>query len=129
MLLVKTRALASPIEGVGLFAAEPIAKGAIVWRFEPGIDLVVPEERIAALPEAAQAFFKRYAFPCPFFPGGLLLGFDNTRFVNHSRTPNLDNTGPETIALCDIAAGEELTTDYAELEPGYVLEPSLDLGN
>jgi hypothetical protein len=123
MLLVKTRAQASAIEGVGLFAAEPIAKGAIVWRFEPGIDLVVPEARVAAMPEAARAFFGRYAFPCPFFPGGLLLGFDNTRFVNHSQAPNLDNTGPETIALRDIAEGEELTTDYGELEPGFVLEP------
>lgn len=122
MLLVKTRAQASAIEGVGLFAAEPIAKGTIVWRFESGIDLVVPEERVTGLPEAAQAFFRRYAFPCPFFPGGLLLGFDNTRFVNHSAAPNLDNRGPETIALRDIAAGEELTTDYEELEPGFELE-------
>jgi len=123
MLLVKTRAQASLIQGVGLFAAEPIAKGTVVWRFEPGIDLVVPEDRVARLPEAAQAFFKRYAFPCPFFPGGLLLGFDNTRFVNHSADPNLDNSGPDTVALRDIAAGEELTTDYEELEPGFELEP------
>jgi len=123
MLLVKTRALPSPIQGVGVFAAEPIAKGTTVWRFEAGIDLVVPEERVASLPEAARDFFRRYAFPCPFFPGGLLLGFDNTRFVNHSLTPNLDNTGPETIALRDIAPDEELTTDYGELEPGFVLEP------
>lgn len=123
MLLVKTRVLASPIEGVGLFADEPIAKGAVVWRFEPDIDLVVPEARVAALPEAARAFFSRYAFPCSFFPGGLLLGFDNTRFVNHSTTPNLDNKGPETIALHDIAQGQELTTDYGELEEGFVLEP------
>lgn len=123
MLLVKTRAQASVIEGVGLFAAEPIGKGTVVWRFEPGIDLVVPEDRVAGLPEAARAFFARYAFPCPFFPGGLLLGFDNTRFVNHSADPNLDNKGPETLALRDIAAGEELTTDYGELEPGFELEP------
>ena len=123
MLLVSTRAQASAIEGVGLFAAEPIAKGTVVWRFEPGIDLLVPEERVATLPEAARAFFRRYAFTCPFFSGGLLLGFDNTRFVNHSARPNLDNTGPETIALRDIAAGEELTTDYEELEPGFELEP------
>ena len=122
MLLVNTRVLASLIEGVGLFAAEPIARGTVVWRFEPGLDLVVPETLIAELPEAAQAFFRRYAFPCPFFPGGLLMGFDNTRFVNHSATPNLDNTGPETIALRDIAEGEELTTDYDELEPGFTLE-------
>ncbi len=123
MLLVRTRAQGSPIEGVGLFAAEPIARGTVVWRFEPGLDLVVPEDRVAALPESARAFFGRYAFPCPFFPGGLLLGFDNTRFVNHSAEPNLDNAGPETIALRDIAAGEELTTDYGELEPGFTLEP------
>lgn len=124
MLLVKTRAQASPIEGVGLFAAEPIAKGTVVWRFEPGIDLVVPEDRVARLPDAAQAFFRRYAFPCPFFPGGLLHSFDNTRFINHdARNPNLDNSGAETVALRDIAEGEELTTDYDELEPGFVLEP------
>jgi SET domain-containing protein len=122
MLLVKTRAAASAIEGVGLFAAERIAKGTVIWRFEPGLDLIAPEDRVAALPEAARAFFRRYAFACPFFPGGLLIGFDNTRFVNHSLTPNMDNSGPETIAIRDIAEGEELTTDYGELEPGFALE-------
>ena len=38
MMLVKAQLKESPIEGIGVFAAEPIAKGTEVWRFEPQFD-------------------------------------------------------------------------------------------
>lgn len=39
MLLVRVRVDRSPIHGLGVFAAEPIARGTDVWRFTPGFDL------------------------------------------------------------------------------------------
>jgi SET domain-containing protein len=42
-------------------------------------------------------------------------GIDGTgvlRFLNHSRTPNVEFDGPELYAVRDIAPGEELLFDY-----------------
>lgn len=41
MLLVPTFLSQSPIHGLGLFAAEPVSQGAVVWKFAPGFDLTV----------------------------------------------------------------------------------------
>ncbi|GIL41071.1 SET domain-containing protein [Roseiterribacter gracilis] len=116
MMLVPTYVAASAIHGLGLFAAEPIAAGTIVWRFAPGLDQVIPPERVNDLPAHARAFLDRYAFESAFFPNGLLLSFDDTRFINHADDPNIDNTGIDSIARRDIAANEELTCDYRELD-------------
>jgi SET domain-containing protein len=48
MLLVRTRLAPSAIHGLGVFAAEPIARGAEVWRFTPGFDLDLALRDIAA---------------------------------------------------------------------------------
>ena len=51
----------------------------------------------------------------------IILCFDDARFINHSDTPNVatdyaqDRYGLD-VALRDIAAGEELTMDYAGFE-------------
>lgn len=56
--------------------------------------------------------------------GFTVLEFDNGRFMNHSPAPNTDFRDPETgWAVRDIAAGEEITCDYGEFDPGFVLQP------
>ncbi|MFN4310501.1 MAG: SET domain-containing protein [Ferrovibrio sp.] len=114
MLLVPTYAAASAIQGVGLFAAAPIAKGTLIWRFEPDFDRIIPEAEFARLPEVARAFVERYGYVTPQIPGGWVVSLDNTRFINHSTTPNTDNATPATYAARDIAQGEEITCDYGE---------------
>ncbi|TIP79437.1 MAG: SET domain-containing protein-lysine N-methyltransferase, partial [Mesorhizobium sp.] len=42
MLLIRTYIAASAIEGVGVFAAEPISKGASIWRLDPDFDRMIP---------------------------------------------------------------------------------------
>ncbi|MFC3677020.1 SET domain-containing protein [Ferrovibrio xuzhouensis] len=114
MLLVPTIAAASAIQGVGLFAAAPIARGTVIWRFEPVFDRIIPDADVAGLPEVARAFIERYGYITPQIPGGWVVSLDNTRFINHSETPNTDNTQADTTAARDIAEGEEITANYGE---------------
>lgn len=112
MLLVRTYLAQSPIHGLGVFAAEPIAVGTPLWRFAPGIDLVIPSSRLAELPSAFLAFLDTYGYPSPAFEDGVVLSCDHARFMNHSERPNTALRGWETLARLHIAPGDEITCDY-----------------
>lgn len=117
MLLVRTSVRQSPIHGLGVFAEEPIRSGEAIWAFHPEIDRIVPETELGSYPTHMVDYLETY---CEYFPefGVLVLSGDNDRFTNHSSDPNtlvvLPN-GPQAsvIAARDIAAGEEITCDYA----------------
>lgn len=114
MLLVPTYVAPSAIHGLGVFAAEPIPRGTPMWRFQEGLDAIVPAGVTEDLPGVARRFLRRYAYESPQFPGGLVLGFDDSRFINHSDDPNTDNRAEVTVARRDIARDEEITCDYGE---------------
>jgi SET domain-containing protein len=117
MLLVRTRLAPSAIHGLGVFAAEPIARGSEVWRFTPGFDLDLDPRALEALPEHARQWLLVYGYLDPRLQR-FILCCDDARFINHSATPNLrpdfarEPHGVD-LALRDIAPGEELTVDYA----------------
>ena len=115
MLQVSTFIAASAIEGVGVFAAEPIRKGTMIWRSDERFDLFVPMAEYRAAPRFLRQLFERYAYPSPDRPGFLVYEVDNGRFMNHAERPNTDFSqyGGAT-ATRDIAAGEEITCDYGE---------------
>ncbi len=117
MLLVKTSVRQSPLHGLGLFAEEDIPAGTVLWRFEPLLDRVIPEAELDGLPEQVSQFIDIYS---EYFPdlGLLVLSGDNDRYTNHSDAPNTEvilPNGPQAQvrAIRDIAAGEEITCDYA----------------
>jgi uncharacterized protein len=120
MLLVPTRLAQSPLHGLGVFAAAPIAKGTPVWRFEPGLDMDFAPDIVETLPEHVREFFRHYGYVDRNL-NRLILCFDDARFVNHCGMPNVatdyarDPHGLD-VAIRDIAAGEELTMDYAGFE-------------
>lgn len=127
MLRVKTRLSPSGIHGIGLFAAESIPKGTVLWGFDPPLDERFTPEEVAGMPPMMKTFLARYAYSDR---GTLVLCGDHARFMNHSPTPNCGNdpTRQFTLALRDIAAGEELTDDYATMEDSWepfvgILEP------
>jgi SET domain-containing protein len=120
MLLVPTRLAQSRIHGIGVFALAPIAKGTPVWRFRQGsrhgvrpgdrrhaagarADLLQPLRLSRPQHEADHPVLRRRALR------------------QSSDTPNVatdyaqDPYGLD-VALRDIAAGEELTMDYAGFE-------------
>jgi hypothetical protein len=108
---------ASPIEGRGLFATQPIHEGEAVSILG---GRVIGDADVDALISAGQRY------------DGLALGPDRNlaiepddwpgRHGNHSCDPNLWMAGSyRIVAARDIAAGEELTIDYAlhTIRPGW----------
>ncbi len=116
MLLIKTRVAPSLIHGLGLFADEFIPLGGPVWRFQPGFDHEFAPEVVAALPTVAREHVRWFSFVRQ-TDGHFVLSGDHACFMNHSAQPNTGAPAPTTppvttVALRDIAAGEELTCDY-----------------
>jgi uncharacterized protein len=120
MLLVKTHIALSPIHNLGVFADEFIPAGTEVWRFTPDYDLEIAVEEMEKHPQYVRDFFDHYGY-LDFNVNRYLLCFDNARFINHSNDPNIrtDYTREKhgvDVAVRDISAGEEITTDYRLFE-------------
>ncbi|MCU1287968.1 MAG: hypothetical protein JWN60_197 [Acidobacteria bacterium] len=117
MLLVKTKLGVSCIEGIGLFAAEFIKKGTILWRYNSLIDLRLTAREIGELDDCCREQIKKYTYREKDSNLYVLCG-DDARFFNHSDEPNcLDvcdgGENDVTIASRNINQGEELTCNYA----------------
>ena len=126
MMLVPTYVAASDIEGVGVFAAEPIKKGALIWRYDPSFDRLVPASWLKEQTPMMQEFLTKYAYPAHDRPDMLVIEIDNGRFMNHTNEPNTDfKKVIEGYAIRDIAAGEELLCNYSEFDPEFALLPSM----
>lgn len=120
MLLIKTEVKHSAIQGLGLFAAEPVKKGQIIWQSHDDFTLLIPVERIPSMPQIAQDFIETYTYPHPFKENMMVLDIDNGRFMNHSDAPNTDFKVPmQGTALCDIQPGEELVCNYYDFDPTF----------
>lgn len=119
MLTIKTYLAPSSINGIGLFAAESIEKGAVVWRFEAGLDTYWRTQD-ADRCELHRQFLRHYSL---IDKGMFVLCGDSARFINHSDDPNttmLDPSVDDTmIARRAIAPHEELTENYFETETDY----------
>jgi SET domain-containing protein len=107
---------ASAIQGLGLFATEPIAARSVC--VEMGGRLIDAAElaRIAA----TGAPYSAFALDADHHV--LQADDDPARFGNHSCDPNLELAAPTTlVARRAIAAGEEVTVDYATMSdtPGW----------
>jgi uncharacterized protein len=97
--------------GYGVFATRPIPRGTIVWVRDP-LDQVIRPDDVARLPQICRDVIGTYAYTDQ--RGELLLCWDHGRFVNHSCAATCLSPGYEfEIAVRDIAAGEELTDEYA----------------
>ena len=120
MLLVKTYIAASDIEGVGVFAGEPIKTGAVVWRTDPTFDMLIAIAMYRSAQPHLKQLLERYSYPSAGRPGFLVYEIDNGRFMNHSARPNTDFSGfGFGTAITDIAADEELTCDYRQFYEGF----------
>ncbi|MGD9867991.1 MAG: SET domain-containing protein [Hyphomicrobiales bacterium] len=120
MMQVRSYLMASPIEGIGVFAGESIAKGTLVWALNPRFDIFVRESEMDSLPPHMREYLARYSYPHLEEPGVVILDCDNGKHMNHSEMPNTDFTAfSRGIAIRDIAEGEELTCNYREFDPAF----------
>jgi len=120
MLLISTYVAHSAIEGLGVFAAEPVARGRLMWSLNPKFDVFVLPGELDSLPPHMLDYIARYSYPHLEMPGVVVVDSDNGRFMNHSMEPNTDfRVFDKGYALCDIAAGEEITCNYHEFDPGF----------
>jgi SET domain-containing protein len=114
MMMVETELKPSQIHGLGVFLKEPVAKGALIWRFDARVDRVYTEEEIATLPPHIQDYLRTYSTWHDAAKLYVLCG-DNGRYFNHSDAPTTVSNAisfGEDRAMRDLALGEELTSDY-----------------
>lgn len=129
MMIVPTYVGPSAIEGVGVFAAALIRSGTAIWQLSEGLDLLLTDAELDALPSLQRDFIERYGYPHMTRAGLTVLEFDNGRFMNHASRPNTDFTGPDVgWAIRDIAEGEEITCDYGEFDPSFAATHTLQPG-
>jgi hypothetical protein len=100
--------------GYGVVATKTIPKGTITWVRDP-LDQEIPASRIQTLGPLFRETVDKYTWVDA--NGSYVLCWDLMRFVNHSCDAACLPAGPFdfTIAVRDIAPGEELTDDYATL--------------
>ena len=109
MLKVRTYLKEVQGKGIGLFAGEFIPKGVLVSKFEYP-DIVIDETKTHGL---TKDFINVYTYEKN---GNILLDADNSRFINHSESPNLDyDERMELYANRDILEHEELTCNYFDI--------------
>jgi SET domain-containing protein len=110
--------------GRGLFACQPIARGALLFSEDDWVDeaearafSILPAEQIDKLSPALRSAFLRYGYNTAlhevtgtFHPEAVR---HPVNFINHSCEPNLGYDGVDAIgALRAIAPGEEIRMDY-----------------
>ncbi|HEX5055223.1 MAG TPA: SET domain-containing protein [Gammaproteobacteria bacterium] len=99
--------------GLGVFATADIPKGTLIYVRDPLEQKLAPRD-FNALDTAQKAAVEKYSYVDA--QGNLIVSWDHAKYMNHSCECNTIGTayGFE-IALRDIKAGEELTTEYGVL--------------
>jgi len=116
MMTVKVKVGDSSIHGTGIFAAEPILKGRVVWMLSPAVDRVLTDYAVKYAESRAQEFIRQRGYLNPTRPQWVICA-DEAQYWNFPRNGDEANTymGDEidgqkiVLAARDIAVGEELT--------------------
>ena len=117
----------SDIEGNGIFATAPIARGTLVWRYKVGVSVIEHDEhslraRLSEMTEAEARDLLEHVYTWGGYAVEIL---DDAKVWNHAANHNTGNhpnedcgygDGLSSYARRDIEAGEELTDDYATFE-------------
>lgn len=113
MLLVEAYIDKSPIQGIGLFAKRPIARGATIWALDLRFDRLLELSVCESADEPLRTYLERYTYPHRPDPRYVVFEADDARYMNHADDPNCDFSKLDVAyALRDIAAGEEMTCNY-----------------
>jgi D-alanine-D-alanine ligase len=103
------------ISGLGIEARRPIPAGEVVFRGEERAQRIATRRHVEETwSEADKRVYAQYAYPIS-DEVAILWSEDPHDWApqNHSCAPNTAYVGLDVVAIRDIAAGEELTLDYA----------------
>ena len=120
MLRVNTFLAPSRIHGMGLFAGEFIAKGAAIWAFDLGLDVIVDLRDLPAALTTAKRFILHFGYRASEDVPIFVLCTDDARFMNHAAEPNTEEVNYVYVANRDISQGEELTCDYGAFDKKHL---------
>jgi uncharacterized protein len=115
MFFVKVSLNKSTIHGIGLFANQSIEQGTVIYKSDEDLDLLISPSELSRMDEQRQNTIKHYGY-FDREKGKWHLAYDDIRFCNHSKSPNIGLKGGCLVALRDISDGEELSQDYSDFE-------------
>ena len=119
MIHIKYTLDKSQLHGIGLFTAEDLKKGQLVYTSSPLLDVNITQEQFDSLSPREKEEIRWWGFEVP-GEGTWHVDFDVTKFINHSYDPTItqdtDHKDAYLITTRDIKAGEELTQNYLEFE-------------
>lgn len=125
MIHIKYKLDTSPFHGIGLFAAEDIPKGKVIYTPSPLLDVNLTQEQFDSLDEKEREEVQWWGFfdePSQKWH----VDFDVSHFINHSYdatvTQDPAHADAFLVAVRDIKSGEELTQNYLEFESKEDLE-------
>ena len=105
--------------GLGVRASADIPRGTLLW-VRDALDVVLTGHEVRALPVRLRAQAERLGYQDS--AGRTIVCWDAGKNVNHACAPAMRGVGHDAmIAVRDIAAGDEITCDYAECNLQEVL--------
>lgn len=113
-----TRLKPSTIAGIGVFAIRDIPAGTEVFSACKADDYIeIPATEFADMPDGVREYVKDFFVRekgIYYVPSYGAAAIDQSYFLNHSKTPNLQaqRHGEIFVTTREIKAGEELTADY-----------------
>ncbi len=119
MIYINYKLDKSKHHGIGLFAAENIKKGTLIYTPSPMLDINLTQEQFDSLNDKEKKEIMWWGFydePTKKWH----VDFDVSHFINHENegtiTQDVNHKDAYLIAARDIKAGEELTQNYLEFE-------------
>ncbi|MFH2066472.1 MAG: SET domain-containing protein-lysine N-methyltransferase [Pseudomonadota bacterium] len=115
MLKIDTYLAQSSVHGMGLFAANPIAKGDVIWKYDPLIDQIYSKIKFKKLIDSLDPIGLKQILTATYKRNQTYFYLaDNARFINHTETGyNIFLIDDYTeVAIQDIDEGEEILENY-----------------
>jgi len=109
----KIEVRASPIEGKGLFAKEPLAQGEQLTRNGDDDYLIMTDKQFHAFTKTARSYDAMALGNGKHRVSRVSREQDPSNYGNHSCDPTAEMNAFCLVAKRDIQAGEEITSDYA----------------
>ncbi|MBD8872007.1 SET domain-containing protein [Rhodanobacter sp. DHB23] len=119
MILVKHYVGQSRISGSGLFTAEPVRKGQVVYEFDYRFVQLIADSEIEAMPEPMREAVYKYSYRGKGkdrLQGAVYYCADDSRFMNHEDSPSTlwIESDSVYVAARDLPADSELTCNYSD---------------